>query len=154
MEASARMTNIIELSRPMAKQAIEELNKRAARLSHCKDKKVGVWLFAYNEQLHRLDKLSCGYNGLKVHHTCKWCGNSTFDCMSVHAEIVALTNMPRHARAEVVFSTLEPCIACANALVYAGAKVVFFGKKTNPEKTGKHVWLHHHEPNVSIWEQV
>lgn len=51
------------------------------------------------------------------------------DCRAIHSEIDAIAHLERSARGGRIYVTRYPCEACARAIVAAGIKEVYYGRK-------------------------
>lgn len=54
------------------------------------------------------------------------------DCRALHSEIDAICHLQQSAAGGAIFVTRYPCEACARAIVAAGIKTVYYGRKQNP----------------------
>lgn len=113
-----------------------------AKYSTCKDKQVGCVLLSQNRLL-----VAFGYN--KVIGTCKGCGNF---CPAVHAEMAALIDCTFYPY--TVVCTLEPCIECTKALVLAGVREIYYGRPTNPRKSGRQIFASFVSNEIGRWELI
>lgn len=91
--------------------------------------------------------VSSGDDGLtKVvsvgHNRTNQCGNAV-----EHAEIVALEKLPEIPTDLQLYVTVEPCLMCASALLYAGVTAVFFGC-ANPRFGGNGSILNVHQSST------
>jgi tRNA-specific adenosine deaminase 2 len=74
------------------------------------------------------------------HNRTNQCGNAV-----EHAEIVALEKLSVLPGDLQLYVTVEPCLMCASALLYAGVTAVFFGC-ANPRFGGNGSILNIHQP--------
>lgn len=95
-------------------------------LSHCNRRKVGA-IIVPND---RTAILSYGYNGQPVgfNNCCEDSDNLTLDTV-IHAEANAINfakaaNQPTEEA--IIFVTLSPCINCANLIIEAKIKTVYY----------------------------
>jgi dCMP deaminase len=107
----------------------EKLHMRTAELwsmrSTCKrpDREVGCVITT--EDLQSI--LAFGYNGPPKpmgNDTC----NNEIGCSCVHAEINALLKCDGRVPGKVMFVTLAPCLACANAIVQGNVTKVYYSR--------------------------
>lgn len=111
----------------MSRPRREHLHMKTALLwamrSTCKrpDRKVGCVITTGDMS----QVLAFGYNGPPKGRPNDSC-NEQEGCDCVHAEINALLKCDGRIENKMMFVTLEPCLACANAIVQAGVKKVYY----------------------------
>lgn len=65
------------------------------------------------------------------------------DCRAIHSEVDAICHLTCSANGGRIYITRYPCEACARAIVAAGIRTVFFGRKQVPTRETEDIFLYH-----------
>ena len=92
-------------------------------LSNCSRKRTGAIVFP----LDFTEVLSIGYNGPATGVPNDKCNGQEGKCGCAHAELNAICKMHTQKTGNVIFTTMQPCVACANAIINCGqiSKVIY-----------------------------
>ena len=98
--------------------------------------------------------LSIGYNGPACGLDPSHCSNIPGNCGCLHAEENALLRCHTHFVEKAIFITTSPCFMCAQRIINAGIRVVYYGQEYRNSKglellIGQGIQCHHTLPALS-----